>query len=87
MGQCVHSTTPKPARSLRFDVLNVSPRGIAHLPGCDHKEDPDYTLWGQITIDPVAAWQALGNGREVASDGGGVPGLVAHRRCIPCVNR
>lgn len=67
-----------------FDVadrLKVSPRGIAHYPGCPYQEGDDGSGWGQVTVDAEAAWRSIGNGYPVAT---GIPGLKARKQCADC---
>lgn len=86
LAQCVHGrTAAKAGRQFRPDRLEISPRRMAHLPGCLHKDDGDYTGWGFITHDTAAAWRTLGNGKPVQADSGDRPDLIAETRCSTCV--
>jgi hypothetical protein len=64
-------------------TLLISPRNIAHFPGCHHKgDDPDYRRWAKL--DSPRAWERLGNGEELrATDG---RDLTAKTRCQDCVD-
>ena len=65
--------------------LRISPRGMAHFPGCSHKgDDQDYTRWA--TLDLPRAWERLGNGEQLQATGGDRPVLVARSRCQDCVS-
>ena len=64
--------------------LLISPRGVAHFPGCPHKgSHPDYTRWATLSLP--WAWERLGNGEELQATGGQRPGLVARSPCPDCV--
>lgn len=63
--------------------LLISPKGVAHFPGCPHKgDDPDYTCWA--SLDTPRAWERLGNGEQLLATGGGRPGLPVGARCRDC---
>lgn len=65
-------------------LLLVSPRGMAHFPGCPHKgDDPDLSDWG--ALEAPQAWQRLGNGEHVRATAGDRPDLVAISRCQTCL--
>jgi len=65
--------------------LLISPNGMAHFPGCPHKgDDPDYSHWA--SIDTPGAWGRLGNGEQLAANGGSCSSLVARTRCRDCVD-
>ncbi|MCP2262369.1 hypothetical protein LX15_006105 [Streptoalloteichus tenebrarius] len=83
IGQCEHTRRASaPGRSP--DVLLVSPTGTAHLPGgCAHKDDPDYSRWGEIRHVPQA-WERLGNQEPIPVNGGANRQLVARVRCKDC---
>lgn len=66
-------------------LLLISPRGVAHFPGCPHKgDDPDYGHWAEL--DAPGAWTRLGNGERIRATGGNRPDLVAQARCRDCVD-
>ncbi|RKT84612.1 hypothetical protein SAMN05421805_103551 [Saccharopolyspora antimicrobica] len=82
LGQCAHSSRPR--RSPQPDLILISPKGVAHVPGCQHKgDDPDFSRWAEIR-DVPRAWEKLGNGEAISATGGAVPGLVAVSRCKDC---
>lgn len=86
LAQCEHgSRAAKTERQFGPDRLEISPRKMAHLPGCLHNDDSDFTSWGFITHEPAAAWRRLGNGTPVPADSGNRPDLVAEVRCSTCV--
>lgn len=61
--------------------IQVSPRNMAHFPGCMHKgDDEDFTGWGFIR-GVKDAW-TLGNGEHLATNAG-VP-RIATSRCLTC---
>lgn len=65
--------------------LLISPRGMAHFPGCPHKgDDPGYGHWAEL--DTPGAWTRLGNGEHIRATGGNRPDLVAEARCLDCVD-
>lgn len=65
--------------------LLISPRGMAHFPGCPHKgDDPDYDHWAELNTP--GAWTRLGNGEHIRATGGNRPALVAEARCLDCVD-
>ncbi|MGF0117447.1 hypothetical protein ACQFYA_14155 [Promicromonospora sp. Marseille-Q5078] len=66
-------------------VVYVSPSHVGHLAGCSHKDDEDFSRWGEITRP--GAWQDLRNGRAVAADTGSRVGLVANEACKSCIAR
>ncbi|MFE5339954.1 hypothetical protein ACFQ80_07015 [Isoptericola sp. NPDC056578] len=66
-------------------VVYVSPSHVGHLAGCLHKDDEDFSRWGEITRP--GAWQDLRNGRAVATDSGARVGLVANEACKSCIAR
>lgn len=73
------------ATSSAATELLISPRGVAHLPGCWHKgDDPDFSRWAML--DVPGAWERLGNGEQLSATGGQRPDLVARSRCEDCVS-
>ena len=57
------------ASSSAISLLLISPRGIAHFPGCPHKgDDPDYDNWAELNAP--GAWTRLGNGEHMHATGG-----------------
>lgn len=65
-------------------LLLISPRGMAHFPGCPHKgDDPDLSRWG--SLEALLAWQRLGNGERLRATGGERADLVATSRCQTCL--
>ncbi|MCK9795954.1 hypothetical protein M1843_19590 [Isoptericola sp. 4D.3] len=66
-------------------VVYVSPSHVGHLAGCSHKDDEDFSRWGEITRP--GAWQDLRNGRAVAADTGSRVSLVANEACKSCIAR
>ena len=76
LDQCIHGQPAPVARGVAAR-LEVSPRHMAHYPGCPHKGDSDdFSGWGLITVDTANAWTAIGNGHPVATDGGDRVGHV-----------
>lgn len=64
------------------DRLEVSPKHVAHYPGCPHHDAAENSGgWGYIAADTAAAWASIGNGYPVATD---VSGLDAASRCSDC---
>lgn len=70
-------------RARRADTeIQVSPRNMAHFPGCLHKgDDEDFAGWGFIR-DVKDAWTRLGNGEQIATNSG--VARVATSRCLTC---
>lgn len=65
------------------DRIEVSPRQIAHYPGCPyHDTSEGADAWGYIAADTAAAWTSIGNGYSMTTD---LPGLQATKRCADCV--
>lgn len=64
--------------------LLISRNGIAHFPGCPHKDDQDYSRWAEL--DTPRAWERLGNGEQLQATGGQNPALTARDRCQDCVS-
>jgi len=62
--------------------IEVSPHQIAHLPGCPHKDDDDYSRWG--SIQRADAWQLLAHHPLPCDDR---EELIAVRRCKDCLVR
>jgi hypothetical protein len=83
---CEHGLAERRRADTQVDrELRISPRGMAHFPGCPHKgDDPDYRRWA--TLDTPRAWERLGNGEQLLATGGERPGLVARSRCQDCVS-
>lgn len=72
------------ARLAAATLIQVSPTGTAHFPGCSHKgDDPDFSKWGEI--EGTGTWQRLANKEEVPATTDGRRKLVAKRRCEHCV--
>jgi hypothetical protein len=68
------------ASSSAASLLLISPRGMAHFPGCPHKgDDPDYDHWAEL--DTSGAWTRLSNGEQIRATGGNRSDLVAEARC------
>lgn len=90
--ECVHGMTAgcdycaeRRARAWRNgDVVEVSPHGVGHIPGCTHKDDPDRSKWGEVHA--TGAWRELANGNPITTNAGDVRGLVATRACQTCLN-
>src|SRR3954447_24920764 len=79
---CVHGTAERRRTREPVGPVLISPRGYAHLEGCMHNTESDFTTWGVIdTPDP---WHRLGNGEQLAATGGGNPRLIARERCRTC---
>lgn len=71
------------AATAAVGTLLISPRGVAHYPGCPHKRgDPDYSRWAEL--DVPHAWERLGNVEQLHATGGQRPELVAKSRCPDC---
>ena len=84
--QCTHGRAEVAQRAAaQVSMLHVSPTGYAHLPDCMHKDDPDFSRWGEI--NEKGAWTRLGNGESIAATGGSNLSLVATKRCQTCVER
>jgi hypothetical protein len=81
-GQCVHGLADR-RRTAGTERLLISPANLAHFPGCDHKDDDDYSEWAELDIPN--AWERLGNGGRLAATGGARPDRVATGRCKDCV--
>jgi hypothetical protein len=83
---CPHGVAERPAATApSASFLRISPRGMAHFPGCSHKgDDPNLDNWA--TLDVPEAWQRLGNGEHLHATGGERRDLVAISRCQTCMN-
>lgn len=81
-GQCVHGL-PDHLPPAGIGRLLISPRNLAHFPGCDHKDDDDYSQWAEL--DLPNAWERLGNGEKLPATGGARPDRIANGRCKDCV--
>lgn len=87
VGQCEHTRAAPARRAAGHDLVLVSPAQLAHLPGCFHNDEEDFSRnWGEITGDPNA-WERIGNGIPVPVNGGADRRLVAKGRCKDCVGR
>lgn len=81
---CEHGLNAAQKSRAASATLQVSPRGMAHFPGCPHKgDDDDFSLWAEL--DSPSAWSRLGNGEQFPATGGARPELVASARCRDCV--
>ena len=70
------------AQRLANAEIQVSPRNIAHFPGCLHKgNDQDFAEWGFIR-GLKDAWTRPGNGEQLATNAG--VERVATSRCSTC---
>src|SRR5215471_13200439 len=63
--------------------LLISRNGLAHFPGCPHKDDGNFNGWA--VLDTPRAWERLGNGEQLAATGGARPDRIALDRCKDCV--
>lgn len=85
LAQCEHGLKAQRATRAYTSVLQISPRGYAHFPGCAHKgDDPDMSAWGEL--DNPGAWTRLANGEQLRATGGARPDRVATTRCLDCVD-
>jgi hypothetical protein len=80
--QCVHGLADR-RLSAGTERLLISPANLAHFPGCDHKDDNDYSEWAEL--DVPNAWERLGNGERLPATGGARPDRIAIGRCEDCV--
>lgn len=82
---CPHGRAEqRAATAASTSLLLISPRGMAHFPGCPHKgDDPDLSGWGNL--EAPQAWQRLGNGEHLWATGGERADLVATSRCQTCL--
>lgn len=84
VGQCEHTRAPKRQAQPEPDLILISPREMAHIPGCPHKgDDPDYSNWAEIRNIP-RAWERIGNGEALDATGGANKNLQAKIRCKDC---
>ncbi|MCK8673955.1 hypothetical protein M1M07_22955 [Rhodococcus sp. HM1] len=74
-----------PAATEQGRIL-VSPRRMAHLPGCGHNDESELSEWGEIRGVP-RAWARIGNGEPLETNAGAVLGRPALSRCQDCVSR
>jgi hypothetical protein len=83
---CPHGLRDRQASAVgSVQLLLVSPKSVAHFPGCPHKgDDLDYSNWAELRTDN--AWQRLGNGESLEVAGGARAGRVASWRCSDCVD-
>jgi hypothetical protein len=83
---CVHGLGERrQAASGSASTLLISPRYVAHFPGCPHKGNvPDLSRWAEVNAQ--SAWQRLGNGEELRATGGSRLDLIAKTRCQDCVD-
>lgn len=72
---------------MRFPAgtILVSPRGVAHRPGCLHQSESEVKApqWGWITDPDPQLWRRLGEGSPARSTHGNTE-RVATRRCQSC---
>jgi hypothetical protein len=82
---CEHGLAQRRAETVaKIDYLLISPRSMAHLPGCPHKgDDPDLSHWAELNTP--GAWQRLANGESLIATGGARPDRMATHRCSDCV--
>jgi hypothetical protein len=66
-------------------TILISPRGVAHRPGCLHQSASDIKapLWGWITEPDPQLWRRLGEGFPARATHGNTE-RVAARRCQSC---
>ncbi|USY22495.1 hypothetical protein NE857_13300 [Nocardiopsis exhalans] len=66
-------------------TILISPRGIAHRPGCMHQSDSEIKapLWGWITAPDPQLWRRLSAGSPARATHGNTE-RVATRRCQSC---
>lgn len=89
---CIHEMSPASCGLCQAQVrrrnvdmtVYISPQRVGHLDGCTHKEDEDWSLWGEARRP--GAWRALCNGEAITADAGAVVGIVAARACQTCVD-
>ena len=84
LSNCIHGAKAAGAeRVAAATVIQVSPTGTAHFPGCSHQgDDPDYSKWGEI--EGPGIWRRLANKEHVPVTTGRKT-LSAKRRCDHCV--
>ncbi|WP_067602666.1 hypothetical protein [Nocardiopsis listeri] len=77
-------TTSKEARFPRGAIL-ISPRGIAHRPGCGHQSESEIEapMWGWINDPDPLLWRRLGESAPAQATKGNTK-RVATRRCRNC---
>jgi len=66
-------------------AILVSPRGVAHRPGCMHQNDNEVTapLWGWIPEPDPQLWRRISKGTPAQATHGNTK-RVATRRCQSC---
>ncbi|WP_160050537.1 hypothetical protein [Nocardiopsis sp. FR4] len=66
-------------------TLLISPRGVAHRPGCPHQSDSEIKapLWGWIPDADPRLWRRLGENSPARATHGNTERL-ATRRCQSC---
>ncbi|MFV2197696.1 hypothetical protein [Nocardiopsis sp. LOL_012] len=66
-------------------TILVSPRGVAHRPGCLHQSESEIQapLWGWIADPEPGLWRRLGEGSPAQATHGNTE-RVATRRCQSC---
>ncbi len=66
-------------------TILISPRGVAHRPGCLHQSDSEIKapLWGWIPEPDPQLWRRLGGGSPARATHGNTE-RVATRRCQSC---
>ena len=77
-------TSPAEAR-FPVDTILISPRGLAHRPGCVHQSDSevDAPSWGWILHPEPQLWRRLDTSSPVRATHGNTE-RVATRRCRSC---
>ena len=77
-------TTSEESRFPRGAIL-ISPRGIAHRPGCMHQSDSEITApaWGWINDPDPLLWRRLNESSPARATKGNTK-RVATRRCQSC---
>lgn len=66
-------------------TILISPRGVAHRPGCPHQSDSEIKapLWGWIPEPDPQLWRRLGGSSPARATHGNTE-RVATRRCQSC---
>lgn len=66
-------------------TILVSPRGVAHRPGCLHQSDSEIQapLWGWISNPEPQLWRRISEGSPTRATHGNTE-RVATRRCQSC---
>ncbi|OOC54255.1 MULTISPECIES: hypothetical protein [Nocardiopsis] len=66
-------------------AILISPRGVAHRPGCLHQSESEVKapLWGWITDPDPRLWRRLSAGSPARATHGNTE-RVATRRCRSC---